>query len=96
MNHVPDMRVSVDDQMSVGVKHRDAWLQLHPNTDSIVAYAFPTLSSSLSWVVRDPSPLETGVIDHPRVPHDIHLQVFVTGSLYLVGNSFSVLGEQLY
>ena len=91
------MGVSVSDQMNIVEAHRRCWLQLHTEYDShLQTYTFPSLSSALGWVGRDTLPIEQGVTDYQRIPNDTHVQVFATGSLYLVGNSFAILNEQIY
>ncbi|KAF6024712.1 hypothetical protein EB796_016993 [Bugula neritina] len=63
-----------------------------------VVHLFPSLKSAIQWLSRDPdyrlSECSTGVITPELVDADVHLQVFITGSLYLVGNSFFYLKEK--
>lgn len=98
---MPDIRIPVSEQMSVVQGNANAWMQLQPlsgsepESDSSAVFAFPTLTSALSWVGRDGAPLEPGVTAYRSLGHDTHLQVFVTGSLYLVGNALAVLRVQI-
>ncbi|XP_067940728.1 folylpolyglutamate synthase, mitochondrial-like isoform X2 [Watersipora subatra] len=95
-DHVPDRRSHVSEQMAIVKTHQEAWIkQQSCNTQSHITYTFPTLSSAIAWLSRSTDALEPGALEYPQIKGDTHLQVFVTGSLYLVGNSFAILGENI-
>ena len=59
---------------------------------------FASLNSALSWLGRG---LDSNLDDFansdslPYIYPSEHIQVFITGSLYLVGNSFLCLNEEV-
>lgn len=80
------------------IRHRDAWQSLtvedtSTSGNSEQVYTFDSLSSALHWLGRGDVPAHNPSSDYDSLPKDIYLQVFVSGSLYLVGNSFHVLQE---
>jgi len=57
---------------------------------------FPSISWAIEWLARNrDTSVERGGDIPDLVDDDSHLEVFVTGSLYLVGNSFTVLKEEV-
>lgn len=59
------------------------------------AMTFPCINAAVDWLARgrDPKVVWSDWRSQSCVSDDYHLQVFVTGSLYLVGNTFIALDE---
>ena len=92
-----DMLTTVD-------KNKQAWEKLsssspmHRDEDDSILMKFDCMNSVVDWLSRGRDPKLSLHADDslPVIDDDVHLQVLVTGSLYLVGSSFVALREKLY
>ena len=99
-----DRRVTTDDMLTTVGRNKAIWEELsHPvmteaSKDETVLVKFDCVNSVVDWLSRGRDPkLRPNADDSlPVIDDDVHLQVLVTGSLYLVGNSFIALRETLY
>lgn len=84
------------------LNNKEVWLRLNHmtsdfDTEHPSVLTFPCIDSAVGWLSRGLDPKACQKIDGrlPLLSNDCHLQVFVTGSLHLVGNTFIVLNEQV-
>lgn len=96
-----NLNIDVSAMMAIVERNMEVWKELsHPgqvneSTPSNQTVKFENLNSVVDWLSRgrDPKVGKSSSDYAPEIDDDVHVQVLVTGSLYLVAGMFTALRE---